>query len=169
MLARMLGAALLDVRGFDEVAADDGATFHALIVVALVALASGVGTMGVGDAGAFSLFLGLAYGLLSWVVWTLITSAVAATLLAKSGPRAGWGRLVRTTGFAQAPGVLRVLGLLPVIGPFVFFGVLLWQLAAMEVAVRQTFGFGSTWRPLGAVAVGALVVAAAQAVLAAVM
>ncbi len=169
MLARMLSAALLDVRAIDEIAADSGETFRALFVVALVALASGVGAMGLGEAGMFSLLLGLSFGLISWVVWTLITFAMAATLLKIPGTGTAWLRLVRTTGFAQAPGVLRVFGLVPGIGPVVFFGVHLWQLAAMVVAVRQTFDYRSTWRPLAVVAVGSLLVAAAQAVLAAVM
>ena len=43
MLARMLGAARLNVHTFEEVESDSGATMQAMIVVILVSIAGAIG------------------------------------------------------------------------------------------------------------------------------
>jgi hypothetical protein len=45
--------------------------------------------------------------------------------------------LLRTIGFAQTPGVLHVLGIIPVLGGIVRFGVAIWVLIAGIIAIRQ--------------------------------
>ncbi len=57
--------------------------------------------------------------------------------------------MLRTLGFAYAPGVLYVFASLPIIGSIVQLLVPLWQLAAMVVAVRQALDFSSTTRAIG--------------------
>jgi hypothetical protein len=44
---------------------------------------------------------------------------------------------MRTIGFATSPGILRVVGIVPLLAAIVFFIVALWMLATMVVAVRQ--------------------------------
>ena len=44
--------------------------------------------------------------------------------------------LLRTIGFASAPGLLRVLGAIPVIGLSIYAIASIWMLLAMIVAVR---------------------------------
>ena len=56
------------------------------------------------------------------------------------------GQLMRTLGFAQAPGVLRIFGGLPGIGPIVLGVVSVWMVIAMVIAVRQALDFTTTWR-----------------------
>jgi hypothetical protein len=53
------------------------------------------------------------------------------------GGTADWGELLRTLGFAQAPRVLNVLGIIPLIGPLVMLVVWVWVLATQVVAIRQ--------------------------------
>jgi hypothetical protein len=53
------------------------------------------------------------------------------------GGTADWGELLRTLGFAQAPRVLNVLGIIPVLGPLVMLVVWLWVLVTQVVAIRQ--------------------------------
>jgi hypothetical protein len=45
--------------------------------------------------------------------------------------------LLRTIGFAQTPGVLHVLGIMPVLGGIIRFGVAMWVLIAGIIAIRQ--------------------------------
>jgi hypothetical protein len=45
--------------------------------------------------------------------------------------------MARTLGFAQAPGIIAVLGIIPFLGRFIVFIVGLWTLAAVVVAIRQ--------------------------------
>ena len=45
MLARMLGVARLNVATFEDVEHDSGATLQAMLIVIVVSIATGVGTM----------------------------------------------------------------------------------------------------------------------------
>jgi hypothetical protein len=56
------------------------------------------------------------------------------------------GQLMRTLGFAQSVGVLRVFGGVPVLGSLLLGVVSVWMLVAMVVAVRQALDYTSTWR-----------------------
>ena len=146
-------AARLDVHLYEEVESDRSATPQAMRVVALVALASGIGALGVGG-GPFALLFGIIVGLLNWVVWAYITYIIGTTIFRTPETEADWGQLARTTGFAQSPGILRVFGFIPVLGTVILIGVSLWQLAAMVIAIRQALDYSSTWRALGVVLVG---------------
>lgn len=121
MLQRMLGAARLDVRTFEEVEHDQNATFQAALVVIIVSVATGLGALGSREGGGIAFILGLVAGLLQWAVWAYITYLIGTTLFRTSGTRATWGQLARTTGFAQSPGVLKILGFIPVLGQVIFF------------------------------------------------
>ena len=63
MLERMIRAARLSPQLYEEVEADTGATSQAMMVVVLVAVATGIGTTGAG--GAVGLLSGIVFGLLS--------------------------------------------------------------------------------------------------------
>ena len=126
-------------------------------------MAFGIGSFGFG--GLVGLIYGVIYGLVSWAILAYVTYIVGTRLFATPETDASWGELARTTGFAQSPGVLRVFGFIPVLGPWIFFAVWLWQIAAMLTAVRQALDYESSWRALGVVLVGYFVVFIVPAVL----
>jgi hypothetical protein len=64
--------------------------------------------------------------------------------------------LARALAFAQSPGVLKVLGGIPGIGPPIFILAVLWQLVAAVVAVRQALDYDSTWRAVGVVLIAGI-------------
>ncbi len=110
LIDRMKGAALLNVDTFEEVEHDADATLQAAAVVAMVAVASAIGAS---PLGAFGAIRGALAALVGWLIWAGITYLVGDKLF---GGTATWGELLRTLGFAQAPGVLLVLGFLPARG-----------------------------------------------------
>ena len=153
MVDRMFAAARLDVQTFEDVEADPRATAQAVKVVVIVSIASGIGLLGSG--GEFlGLFVGVILGVVQWAVWAFITYWIGTGILRTPETHATWAQLARTTGFAQSPGVLRVLGFIPVIGGAIFFAVSIWQFVAMVVAVRQALDYESTWRAVGVVVIG---------------
>ncbi len=166
MLARMLGAARLNVHTFEEVEEDSNATVQALLVVVLVAIASAIGGLGAASNPLIGLITGVVYGLVSWALWALVTFLIGTTILKTPSTVANWGQLARTTGFAQSPGVLRVFGFIPVLGPIIVFAVTLWQLVAMVIAVRQALDYESTLRAVGVVVIGFLIVIIPLAIIA---
>ncbi len=56
--------------------------------------------------------------------------------------------MLRVTGFASSPGLLRVFGVVPILGSLVFVVTGFWMLVAMVIAIRQTLDYRSTWRAL---------------------
>ena len=60
-------------------------------------------------------------------------------------------------GFATSPGILRVVGLVPVLGPIVFIVTAVWTLVTVVVAVRQALDYSSTGRAIGVCLIGWLV------------
>jgi len=128
---RMQGAARLDIATYEEVEADTTATSQAAAVVAISAVAQAIG--GVGD-GTTGVLLGLASAFVGWLIWSGVTYLIGEKLF---GGTATWGELLRTLGFAQAPGVLAALGIIPILGGIVMFVVWIWQMVAGVVAIRQ--------------------------------
>ena len=139
---RMIGVAKLDVQIYEEVEADRHATGQALAVVLLSSLAAGSGAATLGTGVISTIFAAV----LSWVIWAFLTYFIGTRLLPESQTHADMGQLMRTLGFAQAPGVLRIFGGLPGIGPIVLSVVSVWMLIAMVIAVRQALDFTTTWR-----------------------
>jgi hypothetical protein len=156
---RMVRAAKLDVGVYEEVEADKGAMGQAMTVVALSSVAAGIGAIGV--SGVSGLVFGTIGALAGWLIWSYITFFIGTRVLPEPQTRADYGELLRTIGFSASPGVLRVLGILPVIGGAVNAVVGIWMLVAMVVAVRQALDYRSPWRAVGVCAIGWL----AQAVI----
>lgn len=137
MTQRMKGAALLEIPIYEEVEADTGATGQAAGVVSLAAVCAAIGGALGGPGG---LLVGLISVLLGWVIWSGVTYFIGTRLF---GGTATWGELMRTIGFAWAPGVLYIIGFVPVLGGFVRVAVSIWILIAGVIAIRQALDFGT--------------------------
>ena len=163
MIRRMIGAAMLNAATFEELEADGSATKQAMLVVVIVALATGVGAIGTG--GVTGLVFGVIIGLTGWAAWAGITFFIGTTLLRGPDTQADWGELARTLGFAQSAGVLKVIAFIPFLGPIVFGIASLLQLFAMVVAIRQALDYTSTWRAIGVALAGFIPYAILMAIL----
>ena len=146
LLERMIRAAKLDASLYEEVEADPGLMKEAGLVVILSSLAAGIGT--ITQAGISGLIFGTIAALVGWFIWAYLTMIIGTKLLPVPETDADYGQLLRTIGFSSSPGVARVLGIIPVIGPVIQFVVGIWMLAAMVVAVRQALDYSSTGRAI---------------------
>lgn len=131
LVERAIGAARLDIPTYEEVEADREATGQAAVVVAVAAICSAIGSIGDGTSGMIG---GLIVAIVSWLVWSGVTYLIGTMFF---GGTADWGELLRTLGFAQAPGVFYILGIIPILGGLVKFAVMIWVLVAGIVAIRQ--------------------------------
>jgi len=149
-LEKLYRAVILDSELYEEVEADKTLTRQALMTVALVAMIEGIFSLGAQNQG---LLIGLSQSILGsitrWVMWAFFIAFVGTRILPEPETESNTGELLRTLGFAYAPGVLYVFASLPIIGSIVQLLVPLWQLAAMVVAVRQALDFSSTTRAIG--------------------
>jgi hypothetical protein len=152
---RMIGATKLDVGTYEEVEADTSATGQAMSVVVLSAVAAGIGSIGYG--GFKGMIVITIAALVGWVIWAGLTYLIGTKMLPEPDTRADVGELLRTTGFAQSPGLLGVLGIIPVLGGLLTLVVSIWLLVAVVMAVRQALDYKSTGRAVGVCLIGFIV------------
>ncbi len=144
---RMVGAAKLEVSIYKEVKADTQATGQALGVVSLSSVAQGIAAFPQGGIRGFA--LGTATALIVWFVWALVVYLVGTKILPEPLTRSALGEVLRTTGFAASPGLLRVLGLVPGLGSLTVVAVSAWMFLTMVIAVRQALDYESMERTVG--------------------
>ena len=152
---RMIRAAKLDVNLYEEVEADKSAMGQAMGVVILSSVAAGIGT--IGTIGLKGLVLGTIAALLGWFIWAFLTYFIGTKLLPEPQTKSDYGELLRTIGFSSSPGVLRVLGIIPLLGGILNLLTGIWMLVAMVIAVRQALDYKSTWRAAGVCLIGWIV------------
>jgi hypothetical protein len=141
---RVIGALRLQVSTFEEVEHDATATSQAAVLVLVVGIARGLGSirfMGITGVITFAVL-----ALIGWVIGAAVLWAVGTKLLPGKNTEADIGQLLRTVGFAQAPGLFGLLSIIPILGLIVTLVVALWSLVALVIAVRQALDYEDTLR-----------------------
>lgn len=146
MIERIIRAARLDPKLYEEVEADKSATGSAMLVVILGSLAAGLGSLL--NAGPLGVAFVTMMALINWGLWAYMNYLIGARLLREPQTVADWGQLLRPMGFAYSPGLILVFLIVPVVPLQLFIQLvgLVWVLAAMVVAVRQALDYRSTMR-----------------------
>ena len=152
LIDRMFRAAKLDPHVYEEVEADESSMGQAIGVVVLASLAAGIAS--VGTLGLSGIVMGTLIALVGWFIWAFLTYLIGTKLLPEAQTEADMGQLLRAIGFSSAPGVIRIIGVIPGIQPIVSLVAAIWMLAAMVVAVRQALDYHSTGRAVGVCAIG---------------
>jgi hypothetical protein len=152
LLNRMMRAAKLDVQLYEEVEKDETAMTQAMTVVLISSLAGGIGSLG--TVGLWGLIVGLVAALVGWFIWAFLTYFIGTRLLPEPQTKADLGELLRTIGFSSSPGVIRILGIIPILGAIAMLVASIWMLVAMIIAVRQALDYQSTWRAVGVCLIG---------------
>jgi hypothetical protein len=158
---RILLAAKLNANVYEEVEGDPAAMSQAMAVVVLSSVAAGIGSTQGGVAG---IFLGTIMALVGWFVWSYLTYLIGTRLLPGPQTRANYGELLRTIGFSSAPGMIRILGIIPGLMTITFVVSGIWMLIAMVVAVRQALDYRTSWRAVGVCLIGWVIQAALMAI-----
>ena len=157
---RILRAMKLDVSLYEEVEADESALNQAMGVVVLSAIAGGIAS--IGHAGFGGILLKVVAGLLGWYIWAFLTYVIGTKLLPQPQTKSDYGEMLRTLGFASAPGLIQVASLVPGLWVIVFFVAHIWMLVAMVIAVRQALDYTSTLRAITVCVIGWLVLILVQ-------
>ena len=150
---RIIRAAKLDSNLYEEVEADKGALWQAMMVVVFSSIAAGIG-IGLKTGGFSGINTGTMASLISWYVWAYLTYFIGTKFLPEPQTQADLGELLRTIGFSSSPGLLRVFYFIPGVGVLVYLISSLWMLVAMIIAVRQALDYNSTLRAVGVCVIG---------------
>lgn len=141
---RVIGALRLQASTYEEVEHDQAATTQAAMLVAAVAVARGLA--GIRFAGIGGLIVGIVLSLIGWVIGAVVLWLVGTKLFPGKNTEADLGQMLRTLGFAQAAGLLSILGIVPGLYYLTSFVVGIWILVAMVIAVRQALDYDDTMR-----------------------
>ena len=149
LLYRMMGAILLDGATYESVENQRSTGAQAILVVLMSSIAAGVGASGLAGPSIGELIVVVVFAIATWLSWAALILYVGGLVMPQPETRVDYGQLVRTIGFAAAPGVFQIFGLFTSITVPVFIVTWIWMLGAMVVAVRQALDFRSTWRAIG--------------------
>ena len=155
LVDRMQRAAKLEPAAFNEIAADPDGMGHAMATVILSSVAAGIGSMGIG--GPIGLVGGALAALVGWFIWAFTVHFVGTRFLAEAGTPRDVAPVMRATGLAAAPGVIRILGIIPLLGGLITLVANIWMLAAFVVAVRQSLNYASAGRAVAVCLIGFVV------------
>jgi hypothetical protein len=144
-LYRFAGALALDRSVYGFVEAQRSTTLPAAVIVMAASLAAGIGAAGIAGPDPRSLVLVTGVTFAAWLAWAGLILHVGGLIMPQPQTRVTYGELVRTIGFAAAPGVFQVFALIDAIAIPVFVTSWIWTIAAMVVAVREALDFDSTW------------------------
>jgi len=139
-------AIFLDVTFYEEVEKDKKFNDQALMTVVFVSVVQGLMIAGFAP---IALVQGILGSLVRFLIWAFFIAFVGTRILPEPETESNTGELIRTLGFAYAPGILVIFKIFPVINIFVDPMVVILQLAAMTIAVRQALDFNSTVRAVG--------------------
>jgi hypothetical protein len=144
---RLRGALMLDARTYREVEQDTNANGQAALTIVLAALAAGIGSI-VGRDWLQDAIGVVLSSVLQWIIFSFVAYYVGASMFSTGQTSATPGQVLRTIGFAHAPKLFLVLGIIPLLGWIVGLVVFFWFIAAAITALREAFEF-DTGRAIG--------------------
>lgn len=133
IVARLTRMVKFDFTVFPEIEQDEAATTEAAVIVLVASLIGALGSVRSGF-GQFLLQFIISVGV-GWLLWAYLTMLIGTRIF--GGNATFWG-MARTLGYASAPGILRLLGAIPIIGWL--FPLAAWVLSLILgfYAVRET-------------------------------
>lgn len=140
ILRRAQRVARLDLPVYREIARDPNATMEAAIVVAVVALASGIGALTDSFGRVVIAMIG---AFVWWVVFAAMTYFFGKKFYGTTSSMMSVENLMRSQGYARVPGILAFFGFIPVLGWIVAFAGSIWALITSIAAIRETLVIGT--------------------------
>jgi hypothetical protein len=139
---RVIGALRLSPATYEEVEKDTNATSQAAIVVVAAAISAALA--GFGYATVTMTVFTIVLSLVAWVVGAFVLLIVGTKMIPGRNTQADLGQMLRTVGFARAPGLFGVLAVIPVLGFLISLVLMVWGLVALVIAVRQALDYDDT-------------------------
>ena len=151
---RFVGALALNPAAYEDIEADRRSAMQSVMVVLAVTAAGGFAAMGLGLVGMSGFVTGAILMLGGWLLWVSLIATIGTTALAEPQTRSNARELLRTMGYAAAPGVFFAFAAMPAAAPLIIAVVSVWMIAAAVVAVRQALDYRSTGRAIAVCAIG---------------
>jgi hypothetical protein len=106
--------------------------------------------------------------LIGWYIWVISTYFIATKFLREKSAETERGdrkAAIRAMGFACAPGVIRLLGMIPGLGMVVLAVSSIWMIVAATIAVKVALNIENTASAAAVCIIGCIIGAIAQGLL----
>lgn len=124
-----------NTRTYEEIVRDPSATMEAAIVVATVAIASGLGRIFDGGGALVGAVIAM---LIGWVVSAVVIYMVGTKVTGRPDTSSSVERVMRIVGYAAVPGIFSLFTGLWLIGWLIATILFFWLLATMVLAIRAS-------------------------------
>jgi hypothetical protein len=142
----------LDPNAFEDVERDPAALGQAVGVLVLASVSSGIGWIFYG--GLTGIVTNAFFSILGLVVWSVIIWLVGTKLMPEPTTKADFPETFRVLGFAAAPGLLSFVTIIPILGWLLLLAIIVWQIAAMIVAVKAVLDYSTVGKAIVVVLIG---------------
>jgi len=137
LLARMFRAIKLDQLFFEEIVADPSTQPQSVWAVALFAMASAFGFFSV--AGGTAVNIALITTMITWYVWAFSVFYLGSRLFRVETGQVDRKTVMRVMAFAAAPGLIRILGVIPKTTIVLLIVSSIWILVAAVIGLKKAF------------------------------
>ena len=145
-VSRMIRAVKLDASLFEELINDPSIQGQSVWVVAIFAMATGYGMFG--RAGVTAVNSCLVTTFFAWYFWAFSIYFVGTYLFGNAITKTDRKTIMRVVAFASAPGVLRLLGVIPQTSSILFIVTSIWIIAASVMGIKMAFKISSTGKAI---------------------
>ena len=146
LVSRMTRAAKLDPSLFEELVDDSQSQGQSVWVVAIFSMATGYGMFSRTGASAVNFCLVTTF--IAWYFWAFTIYFVGAYLFRDAVSRTDRKTIMRVMAFASAPGVLRLLGVIPQVTGILFIATSVWIIAASVIGIKTAFKIPHTGKAI---------------------
>lgn len=156
LVNRVMRVLRFDASVYREVAADAGALPQALILVAVAAVFTGLGSFGqLGTQDIVGVLVLVALGIVGSLVGYALYAGIAA-VLARSvfQGKTDFQEMARTLGFAYAWNAVGILSIIPCVGPLMALAGNVAAIVAGVIALRESAEFDTTKAVITALVAG---------------
>ena len=143
---RMVGAMKADVKTFQEIEADPNAVGQAITVIVLAGVAALIGN--IFRSGFSGGIMALVASLIEYAIWSLLVVVIGTKIMPEPTTKADFNEAFRVIGFTAAPGVFKVLAIIPFLGVVLSFFIRIWMLVIGVIAVREVLDYSDTGRAI---------------------
>lgn len=137
LLSRMLRAIKLDSLLFDEIVSDPSLQGQSVWAVAIFAMATSFGTFVF--IGGTAVNIGLLTTMIAWYVWAFSVFYISSRFLKRESVAGDRKTIMRVVAFACAPGLIRLLGVIPKTTTIVLIISSIWILIAAVYGLKKVF------------------------------
>jgi hypothetical protein len=152
----MIRAAKLDTELYEEIVVDHDYFIQSICVIILSSLSTGIAC--IPTKGILGLILVTIISLVCWLLWAYVTFFIANQLLPTKDKSVDFEEVIRITGFASTPGLIRIVAIIPSLFGIVFLISGIYMLIMMATAIKHAFDF-DILRALGVSLIGGVIYA----------